>query len=114
MRAGACRANRQCRVQKKNPLRRPMFKVSQVRNGSAEVVADFLIDILKRRRNWRFFRNRKTKTVRLPHAVILVLPQNDDAYFVVGAEFKGVEYILGRWKYPVLHIFPTHKFGKFF
>ena len=37
----------------------------------------------------------------LSHAMIGVLSQNDNFYFVEGAFVKGIEYEFGRWVYWV-------------
>ena len=86
-------------VQQKYTLIGPTGKVSAFGYGDAQVVLNFLEDVLEGRREGYSVVHREAKAMRLSRPVIRVLPDDDYLGLVERTEVEGIEYQFSRWEY---------------
>src|SRR3989338_4368248 len=109
MRACCSRTDSQRCVEEQYPLLGPALQIPCFIFHRPDVSRQFFEYILKRRRQRHALTHRKAQAVGLLGAMVRVLAEDDDLYFVERAKLKGAENVLGRRVYDCVLILPFHK-----
>jgi len=113
MTPGHARFDREGCVQEQHALCGPSLQVaSPVCDWPANIRLDFFKDILERRRERDAFIDREAQAVGLPGAVVGILAQDDDFYFIKWAEVKRTEDMFRRWVHYLPGILLFHELCK--
>ena len=83
--------NRKAGIQEKHALLRPSCQVAALWNGRSRFIVYLLENVLERRREGNPVVHAEAKSVRLPGAVIRVLPEDDHAHLVERRRVEGIE-----------------------
>ena len=94
---GLMSTHSQYRIQQQHTLIRPLLQIPVVWNVTAQIILQFLINILQRRRNLLLIlRDRKTHAVCLMLIMIRVLPQQKHLHLTQGRKMKRTENLFRR------------------
>ncbi len=87
---------RQRGVEQEHALARPALQVAVTWWRDADVCGQLLVDVRQRRRHRHITLHRETQAVRLPWAVVRILPEHDDPCVGVGGEVQRGEDGISR------------------
>ena len=104
VRGGLSGAHRQRGVEQQHPFPRPLLEVARTRHGHAEVVVQFLEDVLQARRERHAVGHRERETMGLSRSVVGVLSQDDDLHPVERREVEGIENQWTGWINGILSL----------
>ncbi len=95
-------------VQHENSLLRPLCKTSVIRDRTAQIIMELLINIHERRRDLHSLLHRKAEPVCLPVVVIGILSEDHDLHILQRSQMEGVKDILCRRKDQPCPVFMIH------
>ena len=104
------RAHSEDGVEQKHSLICPFFQITVIRNVTAQIIMQFLINVLQGRRDLLLLRQHgERKTMCLIYIVIGVLSQQEHFYLAKRRKMKGIKDILRRRVDHCSAVFLPHK-----
>ena len=96
------------RIQKEHTLAGPFCQTAVIRNITAKIIVELLIDIFQRRRDLYAGFHGKTQAMRLSLFMVGILAQNHNTHFMKRGKMKGIQDISCRGIYLISCILLTH------